>query len=63
MNEFSFYTKTALNLDNLATLVEAVQAMASQYHNVHLLLSSFAVIDDLRILNISYMYSGADPKW
>lgn len=56
LHEFSLYTKHPLSLDDFNHLIEAVHEIAKkQQSNVHLLLSSMAVIipEDKKILNIS----------
>lgn len=63
-HEFSLYTKDPLNGAEFSSLIDAVYQIAKRQHsNVHLLLSSFAVLtNDNKILNVSlYVQCGSDP--
>lgn len=65
LNEFSLYTAQPLSMHDYSLLLDAVHTIASnQQQNVHLLLSSIAVItDDNKILNMSlYVQCGKEPK-
>ena len=65
LSEFSLYGKKPLTLEEFARLVGAIEVLAKQTHdNVHLLLSSFSIInEENKILNISlYVQCGQNPK-
>lgn len=65
LNEFSLYGERPLSLDEFALVVEATRELAKNTHeNVHLLLSSFSVInEDKEILNVVlYVQGGKEPK-
>lgn len=58
--EFSLYGKEPLDLDTFANLVEQIHVLAQQlYDNVHLLLSSFSVLDrNKKLLNVAVYIQG-----
>lgn len=63
-HEFNFYTKTPLTLSEYETLITDIQMMAARLEpNIHILLSSFAVIyKDNLIINVSiYVQGGNQP--
>lgn len=65
LSEFSLYGKTPITLDEFTQLLTSVRAIAEKTQdNVHLLLSSFSVINEKnKILNISlYVQGGEEPK-
>lgn len=64
-SEFSFYTKNPLTLADFSHLTESIIAIAEkQQSNVHLLLSSFAVVtEDNKLLNMClYVECGNQAK-
>ncbi|WED44083.1 hypothetical protein [Legionella cardiaca] len=65
LSEFSLYGKEALTIEEFGTLLEIIEKIAMQTHdNVHLLLSSFSVINKQgSLLNVSlYVQGGIPPK-
>lgn len=63
-SEFSFYTPNPLTLHQLANFIEGLESLAKNYYpNIHLLLSSFAVVtDDKTVLNLClYVQCGETP--
>ncbi len=65
LSEFSLYTLKPLTLQEFASIFEAIEKIASACEeNVHLLLSTFSVINEAdEILNLSlYVQGGKEPK-
>jgi hypothetical protein len=66
LSEFSLYTSKPLTLQEFVLIFEQIQTIASACEeNIHLLLSSFAVINETNeILNLSlYVQGGKEPKF
>jgi hypothetical protein len=64
LHEFSLYTPEPFSLTDFPRLIEGIEDIAKKYHeNVHLLLSSFAVVtEDKKLLNTCiYVKCGQEP--
>lgn len=64
-NEFYFYTKTPLSLDNFKKLLQNIKGLASKCEeNLHLVLGSFAVLTpDNKLMNVvPFVMCGKDPE-
>ena len=62
-HEFSFYTKEPLTLDEFNKVLKHIEKLSMQYENLHLVLSSFAVLNvDNKVVNTTlHVQCGKKP--